>query len=80
MLTGFRPEDKGLSHSEMRWQLTFETFVKCRKGAKRVDIEKNLEGIAKRAGAPEKYLKHETDYKTKYHLVPIGEIYRDNTD
>ena len=80
LLTGFSPKDHALYHPELKWQLAFETFVKCRKGAKRVDIEKNLEGIAKRADAPEKYLKRETDYKTKYHLVPIGEIDRDDTN
>ena len=80
LLAGFRPEDRGLSHPENRWLLRFETYVKLRKGATREDVEKNLEGIANRAGAPEKYLQRDEYYKTKYHIVPIREMYQDDSD
>ncbi len=80
LLLAFRPEERGLSHSEYKWLLSFETYVKLRKGANLEDVEKNLAGIAERAGAPEKYLQSEENYKTKYHIVPIREMYRDDSD
>ncbi|MBO5860729.1 MAG: ABC transporter permease, partial [Alistipes sp.] len=75
LLLAFRPEEQGLSHSEYKWQLSFETYVKLRKGANEADVVNNLEGIAERAGAPEKYLQSDENYKTKYHIVPIREMY-----
>ena len=80
LLLAFRPEEQGLSHSEYKWQLMFETYVKLRKGANLEDVENNLEGIAKRAGAPEKYLQSDENYKTKYHIVPIREMYQNDSN
>ena len=80
LLLAFRPEDRGLSHSEYKWQLSFETYVKLRKGANLEDVEKNLEGISNRAGAPEKYLQSDENYKTKYHIVPIREMYQNDSN
>ena len=42
LLLAFRPEEQGLSHSEYKWQLMFETYVKLRKGANLEDVENNL--------------------------------------
>ena len=80
LLLAFRPEDSGLSHPEFKWLLSFATYVKLRKGANLEDVENNLEGIAKRAGAPEKYLQSDENYKTKYHIVPIREMYQNDSN
>ena len=80
LLLAFRPEERGLSHSEYKWQLLFETYVKLRKGANEADVVNNLEGIAKRAGAPENFLEHQRNYKTKYHLIPTREMYQNDSN
>ncbi len=80
LLLAFRPEERGLSHSEVKWLLSFETYVKLRKGANEADVVNNLEGIAERAGAPEKYLQRDENYKTKYHIVPIREMYQNDSN
>ncbi len=80
LLLAFRPEERGLSHSEVKWRLLFQTYVKLRKGANEADVVNNLEGIAERAGAPENLLEHQRNYKTKYHLIPIHEMYWDDSD
>ena len=80
LLLAFRPEERGLSHSEVKWLLSFQTYVKLRKGANEADVVNNLEGIAERAGAPEKYLQSDENYKTKYHIVPIREMYHNDSN
>ena len=60
-------------HPSLRWLDPFDTYIKLQKGAKIEDVERNMEGIFDRVGAPEKTKK----FEPKLHFTRVAERFVD---
>ena len=63
-------------HPSLKWLEPFTFYIKLRKNAKIEDIERNMEGIFDRVGAPEKTKK----FEPKLHFTRIAELFVETKD
>ena len=63
-------------HPSLKWSETFTFYIKLRKNAKIEDVERNMEGIFDRVGAPENTKK----YEPKLHFTRIAELFVETKD
>ena len=63
-------------HPSLRWLDPFDTYIKLQKGAKIEDVERNMEDIFDRVGAPENTKK----YEMKLHFTRVAERFVDTED
>ena len=63
-------------HPSLRWLDPFDTYIKLQKGTKIEDVERNMEDIFDRVGAPENTKK----YEMKLHFTRVAERFVDTDD
>ena len=79
VLMQYHPTRAEISHPVYKWELMpVSIYVKLHKKAKVEDVKLDVIGIAKRAGAPEKFIHNCEVNKTVCHITPVCEFYTDN--
>ena len=79
VLMQYHPTRDEISHPVYKWELMpVSIYVKLHKKAKVEDVKLDVIGIAKRAGAPEKFIHNCEVNKTVCHITPVCEFYTDN--